>query len=95
MYWPVTTTGGDLIEPPLRVDLASEVPGVLPAGVVAVLEVTAPAAGTLDAMWRQRWADAGRAAKAPWCSAGPAFASVRVNTDRAAPLLALANELAA
>ena len=63
------------------------------AGTQTIVEVSAPAAGTLEAMWCRRWADAGRAALADWCSAGPGHASVRVDSTRAAPLLALAAEL--
>jgi len=63
------------------------------AGTQTVVEVSAPAAGVLDRLWRQRWADAGRAAQAAWCSAGPAYCSVRIDGDRAAPLLALLDEL--
>ena len=64
------------------------------AGPQTVIEVTAPPAGTLDPVWRQAWAAAGRAAGAPWCSAGPGYCSVRVATDRAGSLLALVDEVA-
>jgi len=52
------------------------------AGTQTVVEVSAPAAGVLDRLWRQRWAAAGRAAQAAWCSAGPANCSIRVDSDR-------------
>jgi hypothetical protein len=66
---------------------------VLHIGPQTVVEVDAADASTLDAMWCRRWADAGRTAWADWCSAGPRHASVRVRTDKAGPLLALADEL--
>jgi len=66
---------------------------VLAIGHQTVVEVEAATAATLDRLWCQRWAAAGRETHADWCSAGPGYASVRVATDRAAPLLALVDEL--
>jgi hypothetical protein len=66
---------------------------VLQLGEQTVVEIDADPTTVLDPMWRQRWAAAGRAAEAPWCSASPAHCSVRVAADRAAPLIALADEV--
>jgi hypothetical protein len=66
---------------------------VLHIGEQTVIEVDPAPSSTLDRAWLRRWADAGRAAWADWCNAGPGHAAVRVRTDRAAPLLALAHEL--
>ncbi len=58
-----------------------------------VIEVDAADGETLDHSWCDGWANAGRQALAPWCSVGPGHASVRVDTDKAAPLVALAQQL--